>query len=214
MADKIPTENYYTMSRPTLVSFPNLIKARKVKINGKETGKEKFSINFEFPADHPDLPHIKALLIRVAKEAWGSIEGVHFPISSGEAAADKAKKDGKEREWSRGRAVLVSRSDFAPKLGAILNKQLVAFVGDDRSRAEPYFYTGVEAGGTISVQAQTTEQGKFVVAYLNEVVSLNKGDRLTGGGSVEQNDTFKGYVGLVSAEDPTGGAGLDDEIPC
>lgn len=209
------TDYSYTLTQPTLATFPNVLEARAVMNKGKPSGEPKFSLNFEFPGDHPDLKPLKDLAVRVAKEAFPGVPlaSLHFPFTSGDKLADEATAKGKEREWSRGRAVLVTRSKFEPAIGVILNGKLVAFEGDARPRAKPYFYTGVSAGGKITFQPYDTPQGKGVTAYLSQVVSLNTGERLTGAGGVEENDTFKGYIGIAKNEDPTGGAGLDDEIP-
>lgn len=207
-------EGTIKITTPVLQSFPNLDEAKAVKQkNGKPSGEPKFSNNFEFPADHPDLPLLKAEAVKIAKAKWPgrAISELAFPFSSGDKLADKAVANGKEREWSRGHAVLTARSKYQPRLAVLDGGRLVDVDGDDKARVKKLFYNGCTVLGEVSFNAYdgvgTNPDG--VNAYLNVVISLNKGARLSGGSSAAE--AFKGYIGSDSAEDPTGG--LDEEIP-
>lgn len=204
----------FNLTTPVVATFPQLMEAKAVMRNGKPTGEPKFSVNLEFSEDHPDLAGIKAKAIAVARAARPGVDlnTLAWPFTSGDKLADKAKEKKKDREWSRGKTVLTSRSKFEPGLAILEGGKLQDYDGDRRPLAKSAFYTGVEVLAQLNFVYYdgVGETGKpGVTAYLNKVVSLKRGERLTGGSSAA--DTFKGYVGLSSSEDPT--AGLDEEIP-
>lgn len=196
-----------------LSSFPNVVEKKAVLRNGKPTGDPKYSINFEFEPDSEDLRRCKAAAIAVAREAKPDIDlaTLKFPFENGDKLADKAVAKGKEREWSRGKAVLTARTATELELSAIVNGQYREFVGDQRAAAKPYFYTGVYVGAEVLFKYYDAidDNGKAgVTCYLQKVISLNKGKKLTKGSSGA--DVFKHYVGIQTNEDPTAS---DDEIP-
>jgi len=223
-------EGLFNSTVPVFGSFPNVMEAKAVKKNGKETGEPKFSYNFEFPADHPDLKSLKSLALKLAKAKWPGRDIVreaalvdangnkklstfNFPWSLGDSLAEKAKKNGKDREWSRGRLVLTARSKYEPRLSAIVNGQLVEFDGENQPRAlaKKHFFTGADVLFQVNLQAyegvgDTGADG--VTAYLNMVLATGKGKKV-GGSAPSAADTFKGYIGTVSNEDVA--AGLDDD---
>jgi hypothetical protein len=205
----------YEMTAPATGTFPNLIVPKPVKLNGKETGDPKYSLNIEMAPDHPDLPIMKAKAVAVARAKWPGIDlaSIDFPFTDGNKLADKAKAKGKDREFSRGKAVLTSRSQFPAKLTAVVNGQPVDYSEDALVNARPYFYNGVDVLARVKFQAyDAVGNGRpGVTAYLDTVVSLNRGKKLSGGQT--GSETFKGYIGLMSKEDPTAGQALDDEIP-
>lgn len=223
---------------PVVTTFPNLLEAKAVQRNGKATGDPKFSINIELdPATQPELvTAVKAKALETARAKWPGrdfakeasktykdSEGVVnkklptfvFPWSSGTELADNAKAKGKDREFSRGKLVLTARSKFQPRLSAIVNGKLVEY-GDETPIAsgKAYFYNGVEALVQVNFQAydgvgETGADG--VTAYLNLVLSTNKGKKLSGQGA-SAAEVFGSYIGKISNTDPTAGAELDDEI--
>jgi hypothetical protein len=77
-------------------------------------------------------------------------------------------------------------------------------------KAKPKFYFGVEVLPQFNFVAYDGVGNNLdgVTAYLNMVFTTNKGKRLSGGASAAE--TFKGYAGHTSTEDPTAGGG--DEI--
>lgn len=210
------TAGLYNTTAPALLSFPNLLEAKAVMRGGKARGEPKYSINIELAADHPDLKPMKAKMVAVARAKWPGVDlsTLTFPITDGDKLADKAAAKGKDREWSRGLAVLTSRSQFEPQLAAVVNGALKDFADASRAAAKPYFYNGVNGLVEVNFVAYDAvdDDGKpGVTAYLQKVCSLNTGKKLSGGQSA--SEVFKGYVGLKSATDPTAGMQLDDEIP-
>ncbi len=202
---------------PVTLTFPNLDEARAVKNKaGKASGDPKFSVNLEFDADSADLAALKAEAVKVARAKWPGVDvkTLKFPFTSGTALADKAKDKGKDREFSRGKAVLTARSKYQPRLSTVKSGAAVDIDGDDKSLVKKLFYSGCQVLAQVNFQAYdaVNDDGKDgVTAYINMVMSLNKGTRLTGGASAAE--VFKSYIGTATDEDPTAGEDLDDEIP-
>lgn len=207
----------YALTKPTTMTFPNLLEARAVQNKGKPSGDPKYSGNFEFAADHPDLQAMKAKAVAVAKEKWPGrdIKELAFPFSSGDKLAEKAKLRGKDREFSKGKAVLTARSKYQPRLSIIEGGKVMDLEGDAIKAHGRKFYSGTEvlAQVTFSAYEGVGNNPDGVNAYLDMVLTLNRGTKLAGGASAAE--VFKDYAGAVSAEDPTQGMGadLDDEIP-
>jgi hypothetical protein len=222
-----------TLSKPALLSFPNLHEAKRVSKSTKE--EPKFSARFELEADSPDLKALRAKIISQAIEFANSNDGKAFRavagntvesiaaaikagaiktcIEDGEKLADKAKaksSDGKRlREWSRGLKVVTTRSQKWPPCGIVANGAIVQLDGPEQVKLHQakFFYTGVKALAELDIVAYNPvgEDGKpGVTAYLASVLSTGKGEKLISGGA-NLAATFSGYVGLESDEDPTGG---------
>lgn len=221
----MPEKNQGTVVRatqPVTLTFPNLAEAKAVERKGRPTGEPKYSSNFEFVPDAEDLKAIKAAAVAEAKAKWpGRDIAADFkagkfkmPWTSGDTLADKAKARDKDREFSRGKVVLTARSKFQPILSVAEGRGAKDFDGEaDKAAIKKVFYTGVEVLWEINLQAYDAvdEDGKDgVTAYLNRVLSLNRGTRLTGGQS--SAEVFKDYIGAASEENPLEGD-LDDEIP-
>ena len=209
-------QGIYNLTSPVQSVFPNLIEPRAVGPKGKEQGKPKYSLNFVFDPDSEDLAKLKSLAAKLAKAKWPSrdLKELRFPFSNGDKLADKQKAKGKDAEFYRGKVVLVSRSQYEPRLSVIQNGGITDLEGDARVAAKGKFYHGVEVLAQVNLVAYdgVGEDGKDgVTAYLNMVLSTNKGDKLSGGASAAE--VFSGYAGVSTTEDPTEGSDLDDEIP-
>lgn len=199
---------------PEVMSFPNLDEPRAVKRNGKETGKKKYSVNLELDPDSDTLKAFKAMAVSVARARWPGVDlaTLKFPFTGGDKLADKAKERGKDREFSRGKVVFTARTEFQPNLSTLKGGKIVDLDGEDKGQIKKLFYNGTKVLAEFQFKAYDAvqEDGKpGVNAYVNKVLSLNQGTRLTGGASSEE--AFKAYIGSVSDYDPTDG--LDDEIP-
>lgn len=206
----------YDTTHPVLMFHPNLFVARAFGPKGKETGEPKFSANLAFKADHPDLLPLKKLAAAVARAKWSSrpFSELAFPFTDGNKLADKAKTRRKEAEYNRGLVIVPARSKFEPRLAAIVNRQIVEYEGDARLAAKAKFFFGAEVLVQVNLVAYDGVGNNLdgVTAYLNMVLATGKGTRIAGASSAAE--TFRGYVGAMSAEDPTVGAGsTDDEIP-
>lgn len=208
----------YALTKPSTMTFPNLLEAKAVQgPNGKPSGEPKYSVNIEFDPEHADLKAMKAKAVAVARAKWPGVDlsTLRFPFTDGSKLADKAKAKGKDREFSRGKAVLTARSKYQPRMSVIKNGAVVDLEGDAIAANGKMFYSGSDVLAQVTFQAYdgVGEDGKpGVNAFIDMVLTLNRGKRLTGGASAAE--VFKDYAGMVSDEDPTGGAALlDDEIP-
>lgn len=210
------SEGIYNLTFPvTLMTFGNsLLEAKPYMKNGKPQGEPKYSANFVFNADHPDLKAMKELAAKLARQKWPDklFTELAFPFTSGDKLADKRKAKGKdEGNDLRGKVVMNIKSKYEPRLAYLENGKIIDLETDTaKQMAKGKFYSGVEvlAQFNFVVYDPIGENAKGgVTVYLNMVLSTNKGKKLAGS-SKSASDVFKGYVGSVSTEDPT--VGLDD----
>lgn len=225
------TDGIFNLTQPVIMAFPQLFEAKAFKENGKEKGEPKYSANLVFPGDSEDLKGLKTLAAKLARAKWPdkpfsltTQEGVKipqiiFPFTSGEILADTRKKKGKDDgEYMRGKVVIAVRSKYEPRLSYLQNGKIVECEGDmAKTAAKGKFYPGVEVLAQLNLvpyDAVGSNGKPGVTTYLNMVLSTGKGTRLSGGQTA--SEAFKGYVGGMSAEDPTApgaGADMSDEIP-
>jgi len=215
MADE-KDKTTYNLTEPVVMTFPNLHEARAFGQKGKESGEPKYSANFNFAPESADLKAMKALCAKVAKARWPGrdLKELVFPFANGTKLADEAKAKGKDREFNRGQVVLAARSKYEPRLSGIENGVAVDYEGDARKASKGKFYAGVLVLAQVNFVAYdgVGRNPDGVTAYLNMVFTTNKGTRLNQGQTAAE--VFKGYVGSVSAEDPTAGQfAVDDEMP-
>jgi len=211
---------------PWMGTFLNLDKPRTITQSPREV--PKFSGNFEIDKGSPEEKRIRAAIVECARQKWPNMDigaairegrfGV--PISDGDKLADKAKQKStdtgkkREREWSRGKIVLIARSkdEYPPAVTIRENGATVALETLDAvARAKGKFlYTGVQVlfGVKLSAYDAVGESGlPGVTAYLEAVESLGIGERLIA--QKDRTERFRGYIGLEKDEDPTGGATPD-----
>jgi len=93
------------------------------------------------------------------------------------------------------------------------NGRIVEYETDvAKAAARSKFYFGVDALALFSFSSHEVGSNKpGVNAYLNMVLTTGKGERIAGGKSAAE--VFKGYQGSYSAEDPTGGLDVEDNLP-
>ena len=231
MTDTVHSDGIFNLTQPVVMSFPQLFEAKAYMENGKMKGEPKYSANLNFDADSEELKAIKALAAKLARAKWPdkpfvltTQEGVKipqivFPFTSGDKLADdRAAKGKKDGDWMRGKVVLTTKSKFEPRLSYVDRKKIIDLEGDiAKQAAKSKFYPGVEVLAQLNLVPYegVGKDGKpGVTAYLNMVLSTNKGARISGGQTA--SEAFKGYVGAISSEDPTApGASVDmsDDIP-
>lgn len=212
------TDGIYNLTSPAILLFAHaLLEPKPFMKNGKAQGDPKFSTSMVFAADHPDVKGMKELVAKLARNRWPDkpFSELAFPFSSGDKLADKRKLKGKDDgENLRGQLVLKSSSKYEPRLSYIENGRIIDLeTATAKQMAKNKFYSGVEALAQLNFVPYDAigENAKGgVTAYLNMVLSTGKGKRLSGGASA--SEVFKGYVGGVSAEDPTGGESIDDIV--
>lgn len=224
-------DSIFNLTVPVVMSHPHLLEAVKFKgKNGKESGEPKFSASFGFPADNADLPNIKALAMSVAKAKWPGRDVVAdmkerlfaFPFSNGntliqkriKALKDKGKEYTGDADFQKDQLILKSSSKFQPRLSIILNNKPVDLTDETIKVHKSKFYFGTFALAQFNFVAYdgVGQNPDGVTAYLNMVLSLNRGEKLTSGGP-SAAEVFAGYAGNLSGEDPTGGADMNDDIP-
>lgn len=218
MSTEAKEAGLFTFNTPVMCAFPNLFEAKAVKRKGKETGDPKYSLNLVVPKDHPEYALFRAHVAKVARAMFPDkpFSDMKLCIADGTKLAEKRKaKSGKDDgDFQRDKMVIVSRSKYRPALSALVGGKIVEFSDENIALAKKYFWFGVECCVQVNCTAYDAidEDGKpGVTAYLQSVMSLNKGKRIAGGGQ-SAAETFKGYVGKQSMEDPTSGELLDDEF--
>lgn len=208
-------DGLFNLTKPVIMSHPNLFEARAFGKKGKESGTPKFSANLVFPPDSEDLKGLKALAVKQARAKWPGrdLKELKFPFVNGNNLADKRKADGKEDgEFNRGQVIVAGRSKFEPRLAGIENGKVTDYEDAARVAAKGKFYFGVEVLAQLNIVPYdgVGSNPDGVTCYVNMILSTGKGKRLGGGQSAAE--AFKGYMGSSSHEDPTGGAGLDDVL--
>lgn len=207
----------FSLTIPVVMAHPNLFEAKAFGPKGKESGTPKFSANLLLDPESEDLKGMKAVAAKVARAKWPTrpFAELSFPFTSGDKLADKATAKKKDGEFNRGKVVIAGRSKFEPRLAAIVNGKVVDFEGEARIANKSKFFFGAEVLAQLNFVAYdgVGNNPDGVTAYLNMVLATGKGTKIAGGASAAE--TFKGYVGSTTTEDPTGGAGTgapDDEI--
>ncbi len=216
----------YSLTTPTPIVHVYLDKPRSYKPPGLPEGEPKYSANFIFSMDHPDLAGIKSAAIEAAKAGWPGrdLKEIHWPWTAGNALiakrANKARVAGKQYdpardEYMKDKLVLPGRSKNPIQLIGIENRRPVEYDTPVliTQNFKKMFYPGVEALGVFTfVPYPGVGTDNNVACYLNMVLSTGKGTRLAFGRTAQE--AFSGYLGGLSSEDPTGGAGFgDEEIP-
>lgn len=209
----------YQMTVPAPMVWCSVVEPRPERPNPKDPRvpfKAAYEATFLFTKEHPDWEPICAIM-------RAELPDVHvadpYPVLDGHKVADVAKAANKDREWARGKILFKAKSNvkkldggllIPPALVVILNGKFVKYDTADapRTLASKFFYSGVSAIGTFHI-AGYPGMGGGVTAYLNEVLSLNTGERIAGGMEPEEKygsaDNFSRYTGHVSAVNPTEG---------
>ncbi len=202
--------------------------------------KKVYSASFVIAQDHPDVAPMKQNILAAAKALWPGVNiieaikagSIKVPFSTGDRIADKrvaklkaqGKEDDHKGDYMRGQVVFKASSDFPPGLGVARYKMAVidgverkVFDGpidvteENKGMHKGAFYFGTQACGRFTYRAYEVNDTKGVKAYLDMVLTFNRGKKLAGEKSAAE--AFKGVAGMVSTEDPTGGENtLDDEI--
>jgi hypothetical protein len=211
--------------KETRALFCNVLQARKFKKNGKEVGEAKYDATFVL--DAAELTAIKDKAIEVAKARFPgrNLKELAWPFKSrnqmveaaGKAAGKKGKsiEDAKQKAaelYEEGKFFLKASSKYEPQLSYLDGKKIVEFTDTNRGLAKQKFYNGCYVVAQVNFVAYEGDEDDGVTAYLDQVLWIKDGPKI---GGVSAAEAFKGYIGSVSGEDPTGGQGadLDDEIP-
>lgn len=175
-----------------------------------------YEATFLFTPEHPDWTPLRTLM-RSAVDP--GVTNPTFPVDDGNTIANAAQAKNKDREWARGKILFKAKSNVVkldgsplipPRLVVLLGNKYVNYDTTDapRALASKFFYSGVLAVGTFHVQGYTG-MGGGVTAYLNEIMSLNTGERIAGGPDAEEKygdaGRFTQYMGSASSINPSEG---------
>lgn len=174
--------------------------------NGRKSNPH-FEVQAGIRLDHPELEALKTEMKRVAKEQFGTLEGVSFPLKDGTKMAEKAKGKGKNRERCRGQVIFKASSaaEYPPSLAYVTGGKGVDVADDMRAQSAGKFYPGVDIGMEVTLKAYPGNDSNIpnsVVAYLSNVVALGTGENLGGGASSRHSGLIRN-LGVVSDDNPT-----------
>jgi hypothetical protein len=224
---EVPT---FAFTSPVRTGFSNIVTGRAFQ--GK--GDPRHDASFILEPDSADLTALKALVIAEAKKMFpgkklvarrltqeelddkGTVE-IQVPWKDGTKAADRAKQEGKDQEFFRGKIVVKASSKFAPALSGVENGAIVEYNNPEAFPllAKKKFYAGSWVVPYVGVHAYKAmdEKPGGVGLWLNAVCFIKDGARTGGGKGVNAAEVFKAYAGTSTSVDP-GSNELDDgEIP-
>ncbi len=199
----------YQMTKPAPIVWVNVVTPRPAG----EANQEAYQATFVLTKDHPDFAPMVALMAKVVKDKFGATKDRKFPLKRGDDSADTAAAAGYDREWARGKELFNTKAPTRnrksealnpPRLVVLVNDKYVRYADEQRGLAKPYFYSGVLAIGSFSFVAYEGFGGG-VTAYLNEILSLNAGDKINTG--IDDETKYGAptqYIGKVSAKDTAG----------
>lgn len=210
----------YTFKAPARAGFCNLVAARQFQDKGKGKGDPRFDATFILEPDSEDLKALKDLVIAEAKLLFpgkrliarrltqeeldaGCVE-ITVPWKDGTRAADKAKEEGKDQEFFRGKIVLKVSSKYAPALSGIEGGKIVEYTNPEtRATLDKLFYAGSHLVPHVALHSYKAKDDKpgGVGLYINAACFIKNGARL-GGQRVNAAEVFKGYAGTTTAADP------------
>lgn len=191
---------------PVRMVFANLFEAKRVKINGKETGEPKFSATFLIPPDHPDFTVLveKAKAVAAAKWPGRSYKELKRPFTDGDQMAAKATAKKKDGSFYTGQVVLKASSQFPPTLVDASRNPVAETVN------RKLFYSGAFVQAEVNFVAYdgVGNNPDGITAYLNAVAFVRDGERIAGRDATK---SFKFVQGAKTADNPAAGTEDDDE---
>jgi hypothetical protein len=215
----------FRMTTPAPIVWVYAINPKPENVKLKKA--PRYEVTFVLDRQHPDWAPLEKIMVEVCTAKFGSVAGRKFPAKDGTKEADDAQNfrrpDGspapKDREFARGK-ILVSTHALvvSSKRAPVPPPRLVVMMPDgsfkrfeahERAAASQHFYAGVHAIGEFGITAYEG-MGGGVSIYLNELLSLNYGDRISTGIDDEakygEMRRFAGHVGANTPYNPTLGA--------
>lgn len=211
--DDLSRIGFYDIVKATRTNYVHILKPRTYHEGKADAGKPYFEVTFLLPEGSPECLEALTVAAAVARAKFPGREfnTLKFPFEKGDELAAKGAK----YAWAKGYRLLTTRSPARPALAVVLNGTMKKIDRDDDAEVSAnnrYFYSGTEALGRLNFK-EYEGMGGGVKAYLNQFVSLNRGDKLSGGADIAE--VFGGYIGIESNIDPTAGQakqGLDGLI--
>jgi Protein of unknown function (DUF2815) len=206
MAEDLSKIGFYDIVKATRTNYVHILKPRTYHEGKADAGKPYFEVTFLLPEGSPECLEALNVAANVARAHFPGRDfaTMKFPFEKGDVLF---AKDAKKYAWAQGMRLLTTRSPARPALAVVLNGAMKKIDRDDDAEVSAnnrYFYSGTEALGRLNFK-EYEGMGGGVKAYLNQFVSLNRGDKLSGGADIAE--VFGGYIGLESNIDPTAGQG-------
>lgn len=223
MSEENKVDGRYTCTSAVRMPFGNLIIPKAVGRKGKAKGEPKYSGTFTFEPDAADLKALKAKAAAVAKARWPgrALSELKFPFTDGNKKIEKgikqAQKEGKtprDQSFFKDLVVVDARSKYEPQLAVLKNGVVEAYENDKRALAGAIFYNGcyvVPSLNFVAYEGQAEDgvgNPDGVTAYLEALLWVKDGPKI--GGTTSAAETFSGWAGTVTDENP--GTDKDDEI--
>lgn len=208
MAD---TDHILTMTVPAEIAFvPALFEKRAARAGADP----RWELALLMDANHPDLQHAKQICKAVAEKQQPGITSSptawKYPWSKADDYIARGIAAGKTYDTSHmaGKMLLNSHATkFEPKLSFLVPGRGFVLC-EPREAHKDKFYMGCEVLCELAFVWYGAGNGlPGVTAYLNDVASLNRGERRGGGRSAQ--DKFGAHVGHLSNVDPTAAGGLE-----
>ena len=218
-----------------VVSYANIMEPKAFTKKGQKKGDPKYSALFIIDPENADLKRLQAAVLaelkakhpgmtlrsrRLTEEEVeaGNFAEVSVPWRSGDKEAERLKKknngDDSKGAMYRGKVLVKASSKYQPALSAIEGGKIVDFETDEaKAKAAKFFYSGALLVPSFRFNPFDGDEDKpgGMSLYLNAVLFAKHGTRI-GGRSVNAAEAFKGYIGTISQEDPTGGAAAEDDL--
>jgi hypothetical protein len=189
----------------------NLVKPFKSR-DAKPDEEPKYQV--EVLLDREDLD---ALVIKAKEVAKASFPGqdIKTMLLSRFKSTDSiiAEKRAAGKDFSRykpGQWALKLWSKNPPSLAYSKDGKATNVTDANRALVSDVFYHGCWVALGINFAAYNKNGNKGVTAYVDMAAKVKDDQRFGGRDAAE---AFKGYIGTITQEDPTGGQALDDEIP-
>ena len=188
----------------------NLVKPFKSR-DAKPDEVAKYQV--EVLLDKDDLTALSAKAIAVAKASFPG-QDIKAMLTSRFKRTDEiiAEKQAAEKDYSRykpGMWVLKAWSNNPPSLAYNKDGKATNVTEATRALVSDVFYHGCWVALGLNFAAYNKNGNRGITAYVDMAAKVKDDVRFGGRDAAE---AFKGYIGTVSAEDPTGGQVLDDEI--
>lgn len=232
MSDKSNEKPSFSFTTAVRGTYVHACTAEAFKKNGQAKGDPKYSATFIIDLTDPkqkfDFERLQQEVIGQLKLAYpgkklvtgraltqeeldaGAVS-VNVPWFKGDREAERLAQKGKAQDGEiyKGKMLVKTSSKYRPALDAIENKKVISFTDDAAIAAaeKKFFYSGawfVPTFGLNIYPAKGNDNGG-VSLYFNGLLFV-KNDQRLGGRTHNPAEAYKGYLGSISQEDPTGGA--------
>jgi hypothetical protein len=212
----------FNVNPPVPIIFVDtLLAAKPVRAKDGTVGAPRYGVNALIAMDHPQMQQMKDLIIRLAMAAfpdrrdpstgqWSSV-GLTLPLKSSDKEYAKGHLVLNAGKPERGRPVGNEPGALLvpPRLWTINGGKYVQFDGPTRPAFAQLVWDGVLASLAVQFKAYLG-MGGGVTCYLNDVVTMNSGDKIEGvradpAARFGHADSFAQYQGHVTAHDPAAG---------